>query len=247
MTERKNVIVLGATSAIAEATVRIWAERGYRVLLCGRSASHLDTIAQDLRARGAVAETAALDLAVCDAEKEFPGLVDRLGGADIVLVAYGMLGDQTRAESDRQEAETIFRTDFSSAAHWCLAAANYLEARKSGVLVVIGSVAGDRGRASNYIYGSAKAGLGVLVQGLAHRLARTGARAVLVKPGFVATPMTHSMGGRGLLWSKPDTIARIIAMAAERPRPIVYAPSFWRPIMRIVRELPYRVMHRTRL
>ncbi len=176
-------------------------------------------------------------------------MADRLGGVDVVLLAYGVLGDQTKAEADPKEALDIIAANFSSAAAWCLEAANVLERQGRGKLIVIGSVAGDRGRASNYVYGAAKGGLAVLVQGIAHRLAKSGAAAVLIKPGFVDTPMTAHIARKGLLWAKPDAIGKTITSVAERtsPPPIVYAPGFWRLIMAVIRATPSPIFHKTKL
>jgi NAD(P)-dependent dehydrogenase (short-subunit alcohol dehydrogenase family) len=113
-------------------------------------------------------------------------------------------------------------------------------------LLVIGSVAGDRGRQSNYIYGATKAGLGVLVQGLAHRLSRSGARAVLIKPGFIDTPMTASFK-KGPLWARPGAIAAVIRRSADKGGPIVYAPAFWRLILLVIRTVPAAILHKTKL
>src|SRR5262249_46176524 len=154
--------------------------------------------------RGGVAQTWVADLAVADAQKSLGEMVARLAGVDIILLAYGILGDQKEAETNPAAAQQVFLTNFTSAAAWCLSAADILESQGQGILIVIGSVAGDRGRASNYIYGASKGGLGVLVQGIAHRLARTRARAVLIKPGFVDTPMTATIAKKGSLWVKPD-------------------------------------------
>jgi NAD(P)-dependent dehydrogenase (short-subunit alcohol dehydrogenase family) len=140
----------------------------------------------------------------------------------------------------------LIDVNFTAAAMWAVAAASILERRRAGVLMALGSVAGDRGRRSNYIYGAAKAGLGVLMQGLAHRLAQSGARAVLIKPGVVDTPMTARFH-RSLIWSRPEDIARTIRRAADRSGPIVYAPGWWRFAMLAVRALPSWVMHRTKL
>lgn len=238
-----RIIILGALSAIAEAAAREWAGRGAQLLLVGRDATRLDAVAADLRARGAVVEIEAADLAEGEIERRF----EAMGRADVVLLAYGVLGDQKSAERDGAEARRLLDVNFTSAARWCLAAASMLEAQGHGVLVVFGSVAGDRGRASNYIYGAAKGGLGILVEGIAHRLARTGARAVLIKPGFVDTPMTAFIPNKGLLWAKPEAIARIVVKAADGARPVVYAPWFWRWIMAAIRNLPVSVFHRTRL
>ena len=241
-------MILGALSAIAEAAAREWARQGARLLLVGRDAGRLETVAADLRVRGGEAETAVTDLAEGDIEETFARLVVRLGEVDIVLLAYGVLGEQARAENDMAQARRLLTVDFTSAARWCLAAANLFEAQGRGTLIVLGSVAGDRGRGSNYIYGAAKGGLGILVQGIAHRLARAGARAVLVKPGFVDTPMTASIEKKGMLWAQPAAIARVIVKAGRGGTgPVVYAPGFWRWIMLAIRLMPASVFHRTRL
>ena len=247
--DKPRVVILGALSAIAEAAARIWAEQGAHILLAGRDAARLDAVAADLRLRGAVADTVALDLAGAESAKTFSEMVRKLGGADTVLLAYGLPGDQKKAECEAEEAQRILATDFTSAAAWCLEAANVLEKQGHGTLIVIGSVAGDRGRASNYIYGAAKSGLAVLVQGIAHRLAKCGAAAVVVKPGFVDTPMTAQIANKGVLWAKPEEIGRSIVQAANRrsPPPVVYAPGFWRWIMTAIRLTPSAIFHRTGL
>lgn len=244
----QRILVLGATSAIAEATCRLYAAEGARLLLVARDGEKLDPIVRDLGLKGASAVASeVMDLAKTDPATAMPRLVARLGGLDTVLLAYGTLGDQAQAERDLGRAAGIIRDNFSSAAIWCLAAANVIEAQKSGSLVVIGSVAGDRGRQSNYVYGAAKAGLGVLVQGLAHRLSKVDAKAVLIKPGFVDTPMTAGMAKGGPLWSTPEKIAAVIRRAADRRAPVVYAPTFWRLIMSVIRAVPAPIMHRTKL
>lgn len=234
---------------MAEAVARLWAEQGSHLLLAGRNAARLEEIAADLRVRGAEVETCAADLANPETAKSFPELASRLSCVDVVLLAYGALGDQKKAEAEPEgEALAIIATNFTSAAAWCLEAANVLERQGRGKLIVIGSVAGDRGRASNYIYGAAKGGLAVLVQGIAHRLAKCGAAAVLIKPGFVDTPMTAHIARKGPLWAKPDAIGKTIAAAAERPSPpILYAPGFWRAIMALIRATPSPIFHRTKL
>lgn len=243
----KKVIILGALSAVAEQVARIYAEEGAALLLAARKGEHLEGVASDLRARGAAqVKTATLDLASADAAFEAPKMIEALGGADHIVLAYGVLGDQERGEADQAEATRILQVDFMSAAQWCMAFARHLETQRSGALVVIGSVAGDRGRASNYLYGAAKGGLAILVQGLAHRLSRVGVRAVIIKPGFIDTPMTASFK-KGPLWAKPSAIAAIVRRAAERGGPIQYAPGFWRLIMLIIRTVPAFVFHRTKL
>jgi NAD(P)-dependent dehydrogenase (short-subunit alcohol dehydrogenase family) len=243
-----RVIVLGALSAVGEAVCRLYAAEGAALLIAGRDIARLSQVAADLRVRGAVdVQIEAMDLDSAHPAKDFPALAARLGGVDHVLIAYGVLGEQSRAESDEAHAAQVLGTNFLSPALWCLAVADVLERQGSGALIAIGSVAGDRGRRSNYVYGSAKAGLGVLVQGLAHRLAASGARAVIIKPGFIDTPMTAHLKKGGPLWSTADTVAQIIRRAADTGGPVVYAPWFWRFIMLIIRLVPASLFHKTKL
>jgi decaprenylphospho-beta-D-erythro-pentofuranosid-2-ulose 2-reductase len=243
-----RVVILGATSAIAQAAARVWAGQGARLMLVARNVERLEAIAADLKARGAAqAEMLVADCAEVEPTAELSRIIEILGGLDVVLLAYGVLGDQAQLERDPAAVADLLRTNFVSAAAWCQAVATVLERQRSGALLVIGSVAGDRGRGSNYIYGASKAGLGVLVQGIAHRLAPTGARAVLIKPGFVDTPMTADIARKGALWAKPEAVARTIVASASRGGPVVYAPAFWRGIMLAVRSTPSVVFHKTRL
>jgi len=241
----KRIVILGAASAIAEATARIWAAEGASLVLVARDQERLAAIADHLRALGAKeARGIALDCAKADAKLEFSAIVAALGGVDIVLLAYGTLGDQAELEKNPAAAAELIQTNFTSAVAWCLAAGGVLERQRSGVLLVIGSVAGDRGRRSNFIYGACKGGLARLVEGLAHKLAPVGARAVIVKPGFIDTPMTASFVKNGLLWAKPEAVAAIIAKAAASGGPVVYAPRFWRLVMLAIRHLPTFVFNR---
>lgn len=247
---RQRIIILGAQSAIAEAAARIWAETDTTFVLAGRSAERLDAIAADLHARGAAAVAFTADLVEADIEDLFARMLGKLGDVDVVLLAYGDLGNQSHAEADLPTARTSISTNFTSAALWCLVAARTLATQGHGTLIVIGSVAGDRGRASNYVYGAAKCALGILVQGIAHRLAGSGARAVLIKPGFVNTPMTAAIAIKGALWAKPEAIARIICRSSSHGSglgPIVYAPWYWRWIMLAVRLAPSGMFHHSRL
>lgn len=243
-----RIVILGALSAIAEATARLYAARGAELVLVARNEIRLQELAHDLEARGASGcETLVADLASLEDKQ---ALFDRAWGegAEAVFLFYGTLGEQSEAQADIARARELIEVNFTSAAQWCLIAANRLEARDRGVLVAISSVAGDRGRQSNYVYGAAKAGLSTLVQGIAHRLAPTGARAVVAKLGFVDTPMTAHMQKGGPLWSQPEDVAEKLVRLADRPRaPIVYVPWFWRLIMLVIRTIPAFVFHRTRL
>lgn len=241
-----RLIVLGATSTIAAETARLYAADGATILLVGRDQDRLQQTAADLKIRGAErVETAICDLAAPeDAQQQLADFAARIGGMDHVLLAYGILGDQGAAEKNLIAAEEILRVNFNSAAAWSLAAANMLEKQGRGSLVVIGSVAGDRGRRANFIYGAAKAGLAALVEGIAHRFADKGPRAVLIKPGPTVTPMTEGMNRSGALWATPQQVAKIVYSRAFKGGPVAYAPGFWRVIMLVIRNLPSFVFNR---
>jgi short-subunit dehydrogenase len=243
-----NVVILGASSGIASEMARIYAARGAHFGLLGLSADRLTELSADLRVRGAgKIETLAIDLSVPASHETIVGkLAAELGGIDIFILAYGILGDQARARNDLQHAAAILATDFTSAALWLLAAAKCMHQR--GTIVVFSSVAGDRGRQSNYVYGSAKAGLAVFAQGMAHELAADGPRIIVIKPGFVITAMTEGMSRAGPLWTGARRVARTVVGAIDRKRgPVIYVPWFWRWIMLIIRLVPAPIFHRTKL
>lgn len=245
-----NVVILGASSGIAAEMARLYAARGADFGLLGSSAERLAEVSADLHVRGAGRiRTLAIDLAApAPYETIISDLAAELGGIDVFILAYGILGDQARAHEDLQHAAAILVTDFTSAALWLLAAAKCMSRNGSGTIAVFCSVAGDRGRRSNYVYGSAKAGLAVFAQGMAHELAASGPRIVIVKPGFVITPMTAGMNRAGPLWSEARRVARIVTNAIDRKRgPVIYVPWFWRWIMLIIRLVPAPIFHRTKL
>ncbi len=244
----KKVLVLGATSSIAQATVRLLAARGASLYLVGRNASHLDAVAKDAATRGASkVEHQALDL---DDFSAHEALVDRaiqaLGGLDGALIAHGVLGDQKKCEQSWTETERVLRTNFLSAASLLTVLANRFEAQKAGTLVAISSVAGDRGRQSNYVYGASKGALNVLLQGLRNRLARSGVAVVTVKPGFVDTPMTAHLP-KTKLFASPDQVARGILRAADGRKNEVYVPARWALIMLIIRSIPESIFKKLKL
>jgi len=244
-----TLLVVGATSAIAEATARRFAAAGTPMHLIGRDAGRLAATAADLGVRGAhVAGTTLLDVtniaahaaALDDAERA-------LGGApDIVLVAHGTLPDQR--ECERSVAATLKAIDenFTSTVALVTLLAQRMHARGRGTIAVITSVAGDRGRGSNYVYGAAKGGVSIFLSGLRHRLYASGIAVVDIRPGFVDTPMTATMA-KGPLWASPARVARDIERAIRKGTPVVYTPWFWSWIMRIVRTLPRALFHRSKL
>ena len=242
----KNILVLGATSAIAQGFARLHAGRRDRLMLVGRDQVRLQQIADDLRARGAESvETMALDLSdPGDYAQAFGAMLERLGGFDMILVAYGILGDQTRAEHEPAHLQDVFQANLTSAAQWLSLGAAHFADRGRGTLIAISSVAGDRGRKKNYAYGAAKGGLSIFLAGLRHRLAGTDVSVLTVKPGFVDTPMTAHMEKAGPLWASPERVARDIDKAVRAKKEVVYTPWFWRWIMVIIRLLPSAIFNR---
>jgi short-subunit dehydrogenase len=246
---KRTILVLGATSAIALAYCRHLAVTGGSFVLVGRRNDRLQTIAADLRSRGAGSvKVVVSDLSdMTDCEKRFIEFCAVLGTPDQVLLAYGVLGDQGDAEAVPDETRRIIDVNFTSAALWLHASAKQLPRDKPRTIIAIGSVAGERGRRSNYVYGAAKAGLAAFAEGLAHRLHGTNLHILLVKPGLVDTPMTAHIDRSGPLWADPDTIAACIDRAVRRRRPVAYCPWFWAVIMSVIRSLPRPIFFRTKL
>lgn len=241
----QHIVIVGATSAIAEATARCWARPGAHLYLIARNTEKLQVVAADLAVRGANCTQAALDV-------NDPGAIGpaidaafaALGRVDVVLIAHGVLPEQALCEQDAAAALSSIQINALSIVALLTHSANRLQPQGSGVIAVIGSVAGDRGRKSNYVYGSAKALVHTFVEGLAGRLDRFGVRVVEIKPGFVDTPMTANFK-KGALWAQPDTIARIIdsRVGADRSGSF-YAPGFWWLIMIVVKSIPARILYR---
>ncbi len=238
----ERVVIFGATSAIAQAVSRRLATRGARLHLVGRDPDKLEAVRADLVARGAAnVTTASADLDdVARHRAHLDEAEAALGGLDAALIAQGTLSDQSACEADFERTTAEWRTNFVAPASLAAELANRLEARGAGTIAVIGSVSGDRGRKTNYVYGTAKGALATFLQGLRGRLHDKGVAVVTVKPGFVDTPMTASFR-KGLLWATPDQVAAGIVRAMERGTPEVYLPWFWWPIMFILRHVPERI------
>lgn len=244
----QRVLIIGATSAIAEATARIYAERGSRLQLVARSPARLDTIVEDLRIRGAAdVGRDALDINDLDRhEAVLDAAWAALGGVDVVLVAHGTLPDQKACEASVGTAMAEFATNATSTIALLTVLANRMDKAGHGSIAVISSVAGDRGRASNYLYGAAKAAVSTFLSGLRQRLAKRGVSVVTIKPGFVDTPMTRDFK-KGALWAKPDAVAAGIVKAVDKGAPVAYLPWFWFVIMTIIRAVPEFIFKRVSL
>lgn len=238
----RNIIIIGATSAIAKAVARLYAHRGDRLYLIARDQERLSQIAEDLKIRGAQSVT-SINFDVNDLDSHETIITDAfnaLGVVDIVLIAHGTLPDQSSCQKHSSEMISELHTNAISTTSLLTHFANRLEAQKSGALAVITSVAGARGRQSNYVYGSAKGMISIFLQGLRNRLYKSGVNVLDIKPGFVDTPMTAAFD-KGLLWAKPETIAEGIITGIDKKKTMVYLPWFWRVIMLIIRLIPEKI------
>lgn len=244
----QTILIIGATSAIAEAAARQWAARGDTLYLLARNQDRVQAVAEDLRVRGAAAvETALLDVADFNAHAEaVTRALETLGRIDVALIAHGTLPDQARSETDASYALREFTVNGTATITLAELIAQKLETQGHGTLAVISSVAGDRGRASNYLYGAAKAAVSTYLSGLRQRLSSRGINVLTIKPGFVDTPMTAPFK-KGLLWAKPEQVARGIVRAIDKRRAVVYLPWFWAGIMAVIRGIPEFVFRRVQL
>ena len=241
----KRILIIGATSAIAEHCARIWAAEGDALHLVARNEQHVQVIASDLKVRGASEVTTYVtDLNNMDKHEELLDVADAaLGGVDIVLIAHGTLSNQKSCELSVKETLAEIQTNALSTISLLTLIANRFEAKQSGIICVISSVAGDRGRASNYVYGSAKAMVTTFTSGLRQRLNKSNVSVVTIKPGFVDTPMTSEFK-KGFLWAKPYAVAALIVKSIDNKKAEVYAPTFWRLVMVIIKLIPSSVFKR---
>ena len=227
------LLVIGGTSGIGLATARLFARNGWEIWLAGRDVSRMDTLAsrsfafdaQDERSRAAL----------------WPALPQC---PDALLCAVGLLGDPLRARSDPAEAQALFAVNFTGLTTALEQAAAAFAARGHGLLIGIGSVAGDRGRASNYVYGAAKAGFAAYLQGLRNRLHRSGVRVLTVKPGYVSTPMLAGRAAPQALTVAPERVAHDIFRAAQGTTEVLYTPGWWRWAVLAYRLLPESIAKR---
>ena len=244
----KKILIVGATSAIADATARIWAQAGDHLFLVARQPEKLEAIAADLRVRGCQkVETYTMD--ANDFEAHIPMLdaaEQALNGLDTVLIAHGTLSDQVACQQSVDLTMKEIRTNALSVIALLTRIANRFEKQKKGTIAVISSVAGERGRQSNYVYGSAKAMVTEFTSGLRQRLHKSGVAVVTIKPGFVDTPMTADLK-KGLLWASPKTLAAVIVRACNKNHSVVYAPWFWLAIMAIIKIIPECIFKKLKL
>ena len=244
----QRILIIGATSAIAQAVARLFAEKGNRIFLAGRNPDKISTLAKDLSLRGAIqVEKGLFEATDFDSH---PRLIEEsfnsLGGLDTVLIAFGTLADQKKCEGSVEETLREISINELSILSLLTLLANRFEKQKSGTIAVLSSVAGDRGRKSNYVYGSAKSAVTTFLQGLRNRLSSSRIHIMTIKPGFVDTPMTASFK-KGFLWATPESVAKTIIKGIEKKKDVLYTPFFWRAIMIIIRSFPERLFKKMNL
>jgi len=246
-TTLNNALIIGANSAIARASARRLADNGCRLALVARNEQALKSLSQELTERGAShVDTLQLDLNDSLAGKQCSEFArSTLGTTELILVCHGSLPEQSRCEHDESCVQSCMQDNALSAMALLCHLAPMMQAQGSGCIAVITSVAGERGRASNYIYGSAKAALICYLQGLRASLHSSGVHVIDVRPGLIDTPMTAGFA-KGPLWSSPERVARDIERGVRRARHTVYSPPFWRWIMLIIRLLPEALCKRLR-
>jgi len=247
MSEKKKIVIVGATSAIAEHCARHWLKNEpVDLVLLGRDKDRIHRVAQDLKVRNPSSEirivetnfleSATIQITVDDVMKS-----DKI---DIVLIAHGSLPDQSSCQSDLHLCRETLEINGVSPVLFAEAFAQHMEKTNHGTLVMIGSVAGDRGRQSNYVYGAAKGLVARYAQGLQHRFAGTPVKIVLIKPGPTDTPMTNQFKAKGVKMASVENVAKTIVDGVERGQSVIYAPSQWRLIMWIIKHLPSFVFNK---
>lgn len=243
-----GILVIGATSAIAKATARIYAAQGCRLHLVARNPESLKIVADDLVVRGA-SEVNCSTLDVNDFEKHQQVLqqaIQSLGTVEVALICHGSLPDQQASEKDFDLARHEINTNGLSVISLLTVLSGHFIKQGNGTIAVVTSVAGDRGRQSNFVYGSVKAMVSTYLQGLRGRLLPYNINVVDIRPGFVDSPMTAHLQ-KGPLWSSPERIGKIIVRSIGKRRHTVYAPFYWGLIMFVVRSIPEAIFKRIKL
>lgn len=240
-------IILGATSTIARAFVRLLSDRGEALILAGRDMAELDLIAEDSKIRGATNALAiAVDMRTSESFAPIIELAKSATGDVSVAVFVGSMPPQEEIDEDPSLIDGTITDSFTGPAQFLTAIAPVLEQKGMGTVIGVGSVAGDRGRLSNYVYGAAKAGFHTYLSGLRNRLGRSGVHVLTVKPGTVDTAMTWGMEKLPFL-AQPEQVAEDILKAADKKKDTLYTPFIWWPVMTVIRLIPERVFKKLKI
>jgi len=244
----RKIVIFGATSAMAMESAKIWATRKSELCLIARSKEKLEVLKKDLITRGALkVSILTSDLSEIQKHQEILSKVyTDLPELDTVLIAYGTLSDQKKCQKSSEETLSELTINFLSVISLVTNLANHFEKRGQGDIAVITSVAGDRGRQSNYVYGTAKGGLSIFLQGLRNRFGKTKINIIDIRPGFTDTPMTADIQ-KGPLFVSAAVVGKGIVEAIDKKKEIVYLPWFWRFIMLIIRSIPESIFKKMSL
>jgi decaprenylphospho-beta-D-erythro-pentofuranosid-2-ulose 2-reductase len=241
MHNKKRIVIIGATSAIAEHCARLWlARQPSNLTLVGRDTQRIERVTADLKVRSPQSDIRIIQAELLDPKVINATVLDivKLGRVDIVLIAHGSLPEQTECQNNLQSCRDALEINGVSPVIYAEAFAKEMEKADHGTIALIGSVAGDRGRKSNYVYGAAKGLVTRYAQGLQHRFAGKGVKVVLIKPGPTDTPMTAHLKGKGAKLAPVERVAKIIVDGVESGKPVIYAPGKWWMIMMVIRHLP---------
>ncbi|MCR9274865.1 MULTISPECIES: SDR family oxidoreductase [Mameliella] len=240
------VLILGARSDMGQAIAHAFAAQGHPIQLAARNAASLDAARADLALRHGV-EVTLHDFDVLDSDGFAPFLDSLPALPQVAVSVVGYMGDQAENERDLDKASLVLRSNFEGPAGILALLANRFEARGSGTLVGVSSVAGDRGRATNYVYGSAKAGFTAFLSGLRNRLAKKGVHVVTVLPGFVNTAMTEGMDLPAKLTAEPQEVGGAVLKAVQKGRNVIYVRGIWWLVMAIIRNIPEPVFKKLKI
>jgi len=243
-----NIYMFGATSSIAEETLKNYAKDGANFYLVGRNLNKLEIVKNDLSARGA----GDIMTEQCDAlewDKHESTLINadkNLGQIDLVYIAHGTLPDNEIIRNDHTKVIEEFNINCTSVISLCTIASKYFEEKGKGTIAVISSVAGERGRQSNFIYGAAKGGISKYLEGLRNRLFEKGIKVITIKPGMVDSPMTKEMP-KGLLFAKSSVVGKKIYKGINTGKDVMFVPGYWKIIMGIIKSIPESIFKKLKL
>ena len=250
MNNRKRIVIIGATSAIAEHCARLWlGKQPADLTLVGRDTQRIERVATDLKVRSPQSEIRVVQAEFLNSEaiNATVGDIVKSGRVDIILIAHGSLPEQTECQNDLQYCRDALEINGVSPAIYAEAFAKEMEKTNHGTIALIGSVAGDRGRKSNYVYGAAKGLVTRYAQGLQHRFAGSGVKAVLIKPGPTDTPMTAHLKGKGAKLASVEGVAKQIVTGINAAQSTIYTPAKWGPIMQIIKHLPNFIFNKLKI
>ena len=243
----QHMVIIGATSAMAEHCARLWAQAApVRLTLVGRDQARTNRVADDLRVRSphSIVQVMTSDFVKASAIQETVSTIVAHNAVDVVLIAHGVLSDQATCQDEVLACDEALQINGVSPVLFAEAFAKPMVAANHGTIAIIGSVAGDRGRKTNYVYGAAKGLVSRYAQGMQHRLAHTGVKVVLIKPGPTDTPMTSDLKAKGQKMTSVEQVAQDIVKGIAAGKPVVYTPGIWQIIMLVVMHLPHTIFNR---